>query len=117
MNRQKGLSMTALLVGCVVLALVALVGMKVGPAYLEYAQIRKAVAAIVQGGDAQGSVIDIRKAFDRRATVDDLTSISAQDLDISKDQGAVVISFAYSKKIALFSNVSLLIEFSGSSKK
>ncbi len=117
MNRQKGLSMAALLAGCVVLILLALIGMKVGPAYMEYANIKKTVAAIVQGGDAQGSVIDIRKAFDRRATVDDITSISAQDLDISKDQGEVVIGFGYSKKIALFSNVSLLIEFSGSSKK
>lgn len=116
MKNQKGLSLTTLLLGLVVFALVAVAAMKVGPAYMEYATIKKDVAAIVQSGEARsGSVADIRKAFDRRATIDDITAITAQDLDISKDGGDVVISFSYPKKVPLFSNVSLLIEFAGSS--
>ncbi len=116
MKSQSGLSMTTLLLACVVLAIVALAGMKVGPAYMEYATIKKDVASIIQSGEARtASVADIRKSFDRRAQVDDISSITAQDLDISKDGGDVVIGFSYQKKVPLFSNVSLLIEFSGSS--
>ncbi len=44
-----------------------------------------------------------------------ITAITAQDLDISKEGNDVVIGFAYPKKIPLFSNVSLLIEFAGTS--
>ncbi len=116
MKSQSGVSMTPQLLACVVLAIVALAAMKVGPAYLEYATIRKDVASIIQSGEARtASVADIRKSFDRRAQVDDISSITAQDLDISKDGGDVVIGFAYQKKVPLFSNISLLIEFSGSS--
>ncbi len=116
MRNQKGLSMTTLLLACVVLVIVALAGMKLGPAYMEYGTIKKDVASIIQSGEARtASVADIRKAFDRRAQVDDITAITAQDLDISKDGSDVVIGFSYQKKVALFSNVSLLIEFSGSS--
>ncbi len=116
MKNQKGLSLTTLLLGLIVLALLAVVAMKVGPAYMEYATIKKDVASIIQSGEARSaSVADIRKAFDRRAQVDDITAITAQDLDISKEGNDVVIGFAYPKKIPLFSNVSLLIEFAGTS--
>ncbi len=108
--------MTTMLLACVVLVIVALAGMKVGPAYMEYGTIKKDVSSIIQSGEARtGSVSDIRKAFDRRAQVDDITAITSQDLDISKDGNDVVIGFSYQKKVPLFSNVSLLIEFSGSS--
>ena len=117
MKRQAGVSLVMLLVACIVLALGAVAGMKVGPAYMEYAQIKKAVADIVQSGEARtASVAEVRKSFDRRAQINDISVITGQDLDISKDGGNVVISFAYPKKVPLFSNMSLLIEFEGSTK-
>lgn len=118
MNKQKGVSISGLLVVAVILIVLALLGLKVGPPYMEYLQIKKVVAAIVESGEARaGTVADIRKAFDRRATVDDISSINSGDLEISKDGGDVVINFAYPKKVPLFGNVSILFEFSGSSKK
>jgi hypothetical protein len=41
--------------------------------------------------------------------------VTGADLEISKDGGDTVISFAYTKKIPLFANVSLLIDFAASS--
>ncbi len=115
MRKQNGLSMVALLLSCVVLVILALLAMKLAPAYIEYGAIKKAVAGIVQTEPRSASVAELRKAFDRRAAVDDITSISAQDLDISKEGNDVVISFSYPKKVPLFRNISLLIEFAGSS--
>jgi hypothetical protein len=115
---QGGVSMSGLLIGCVIFAVLALVGMKVFPPYMEYLQIRKAVTAIVESGEVRsGTVNDVRRAFDRRAQVDDITSISAQDLEVTKDGGEIVINFAYPKKVPLFSNVSLMFDFAGSSKR
>jgi hypothetical protein len=115
MNRQRGVTLSGLLIGAVILIFVALLGMKIAPAYIEYGQIKKAVAAIAGAEGRTGTVSDIQKAFGRRAQIDDITVITGQDLDITKDRGQVVISFAYAKKIPLFSNVSLLIDFAGSS--
>jgi hypothetical protein len=58
----------------------------------------------------------VRKAFDRRAAVDDITAISPADLEITKDGNEIVISFAYEKRIPLFYNISVLIDFAGSSR-
>jgi len=118
MKSQRGLSMMALLVGMTVLVTLAYLAMRIGPAYIEFLQIKKALAGIVESGEVRsGSVADVRKAFDRRATVDNISSVTSQDLDISKDGGELVISFSYPKKVPLGGNVSLLFDFAGSSKK
>jgi Tfp pilus assembly protein PilE len=113
-NKQRGLSLLALVFGLVVAAVVALVGMKVFPAYSEFMQSKKAIGAVAANEARGGSVVEIRKAFDRYANIDNITTLAGTDLDISKDGGELVISFAYQKKIPLFYNVSLLIDFAAS---
>ena len=60
---------------------------------------------------------DVRKAFTRRALVDNVQAITAEDLEISKEGGELLITFSYPKKVPLAGNVSLMFDFSGSSKK
>lgn len=116
-NKQSGVSLGGLLVSAVILAMVALLGMKVVPSVVEYFNIVKAVKKISSGDTAQSSVAEVRKAFERQATIDDFKSVAGQDLDISKEGGQLVISFAYEQRIPLFTNVSLLIEFEGSNQE
>ena len=40
--------------------------------------------------------------------------VTASDLDITKEDGRIVMSIEYSRKVKLFGNVSLLIDFSAS---
>lgn len=116
-RRQTGVSLSGLLVAAFILAVASLLGMKVAPEVIEYFQIVKAVKAVAGDPAAKNSVADVRKAFDRHATIDNIGSIKAQDLDITKEGGDVVISFAYEKRVPLFGNVSLLLDFEGSSKE
>lgn len=116
-RNQLGVSLSGLLITSVILAMIALLGMKVLPPVIEYLQIVKTLKAINNDPAAKASVADVRKSFDRRASVDDIASVTAQDLEITKDGSDIVISFAYEKRIPLFSNVSLLIDFQGSSKQ
>ena len=110
--------MVAMLIILSLLIMCAVLGLKIGPHYLEYLQVKKALAGIVESGEVRtGSVSDVRKAFERRALVDAISSISSEDLDITKEGGDLVITFAYPKKVPLFGNVSLLFDFSGSSKR
>lgn len=109
--------MLGFIVIAIVLVIVAIGGMKIGPAYVEYFTVKKAVVSIVASGEARGgTVAEVRKAFDRRATVDDVTVITGADLEITKEGGDLLISFGYTKKIHLFGNVSILFDFAGSNK-
>lgn len=112
-KRQRGMSLVGLIfVGLIVVALLAL-GFKLVPAVVEYIAIERAVQKIRNEGS---TVRDIQAAFDRHATIDDITSISSRDLDITKEGERIVISYAYQKKIPILDNVSLVIDFSGTTK-
>ena len=111
--RQRGLSIIGLIfIGLIVVGLLA-IGFKTVPAVVEYIAIERAVQKIKNEGS---TVREIQSAFDRHATIDDITSITAKDLDITKDGDMVVISYAYQKKIPIVDNVSLLIDFSGTTR-
>jgi hypothetical protein len=116
-TRQSGVSLGGLIIGLFILIFVALLGLRVGPPYMEYFTLKKAITAIAQERGGSGSVSDIRKAFDSRAAIDDFKSIGSQDLEITKEGGEVVISFAYRKEIPLFANIGLYIDFQAASNR
>ena len=53
----------------------------------------------------------MRRAFNARAQIDDITVIKASDLDITKQGSDMVISFSYRKEVPLFANVGLYVDF------
>lgn len=114
--KQRGMTLSGLLIGAFVVAVVALVGMKMVPEYIEHRAIASAVKKVASEAGPEATVGQIRAAFDRQANVDYITSITGADLDITKERGVIVVSYAYEKRIPLVANVSLLLDFSGSSK-
>lgn len=113
---QRGLSMTALLMAAGVLFMVSLLAMKVAPPWIEYGAVKKAVAATAQDINLKdATVAQVRAAFDKRAEIDTIKSITGEDLDISKDGNGLVIEFAYTQKIPLAANASIVFDFAGSS--
>jgi hypothetical protein len=115
LNNQRGVSLGALLIILVILVLIVIMGLKVLPAYMEYFKIKGGVEAIAQE-KRSATPNDIRKAFDARATIDDINSIKGSDLEITKDGNEVVVSAAYRKEIPLFANVGVHIDFTATSK-
>ena len=113
-NKQRGVSFPVIFLIGVVVALGAVGAMKIGPAYMDFSTAKKAIVAIAASEGRAGSVTEIRKAFERRATIDNITVVTPGELEIGKEGGDVVISFAYAQKIPLFANVSLLIDFAAS---
>ena len=111
-SRQTGVSLVALILGFAVLVIVAIFGMKVVPSYLEFRSAKNAIDAIARQG---GSVADIRRSFESRSAIDDISSVKAADLEITKEGNQVVIGFSYRKEVPLFSNVGLYIDYNARS--
>lgn len=116
MKRQQGITLTGVLVVGMLLALLASTGLKIAPDVIDYFAILKDAKATAQDSSLQGaSLAEIRRAIEKRIQIDAVTSITGKDLDISKEGNEIVIAFAYTKKIPLFANASLLLDFEGSS--
>ena len=114
-NRQRGLSIVGLIFGSVVLVFVLLLGMKLFPPYLEFFTAKKHIIQIAQEQRA-GTVGDVRKAWQLKTAIDDVSAITDKDLEITKDGGEIVISFAYRKEVPLFANVGVYLDFAANSK-
>jgi hypothetical protein len=116
MNRtsQRGLTVTGLLFGGMAIVLIAVLGMKVVPEVIEYTKIVSDIKALANDPALkQAATSEIRKAFDRRADINQISAVTAQDINVSRNGNTLILSFGYTKKIPLFGPVSLLIDFEG----
>ncbi len=112
-SRQRGISIVGLIFLVVILGFVTIVVLRVVPTFVEYRAIQ---SAIKKAKASANTVIEMQKAFDRSATIDDITTLTGKDLDFTKIDDDLVISYAYTKKIPLFGPVSLTIDYAGSSR-
>ena len=117
LSRQRGLSLIGMIFVTTILVLVAILVMKVAPEVIEYYRISQAANSTVKAVEGSASVNDIRRAYERRQIVEQISSVTSKDLEITKDGSRVTIAFAYTKKIPLFGPVSLVIDFEGSTDK
>jgi beta-lactam-binding protein with PASTA domain len=111
-SRQSGISFIGLLFVVGVLACAGVIAAQVFPTVVEYQAILKAAKKATAGG----TVAEVRQIFDKAADVDNIHSVTAKDLEVTKEGDQVVVSFAYNKEIHLVGPGYLLIKYQGSAK-
>lgn len=112
LQKQQGISLSGLLVWSLILILISISGLRIVPAYVEYSTIQKNLTAMVKDTNTQNMDLNqIRLSFNKRAQIDDIKSVSGQDIKINKENGRIVLSVEYTTKIPLIANLSLSIDF------
>lgn len=111
-SRQGGFSLLGMLFVVGVLACLGVLGAQAFPTVLEYQAALKA-AQKASGGSTVG---EIKTIFDKAAQIDDISSISGKDLEVTKEGDKVVVKFAYNKEIHMFGPAYLLLKYVGRSK-
>lgn len=113
---QLGVSLGGLLVGGVLFIVLAMLGLKLAPSYIEFFAVKKAIVALGDEARNGANAAAVRKGFDNRATIDAIDSVKGSDLEITKDGGDLIVSVAYRKEIPLVANIGVYINFSAASK-
>ncbi len=114
--QQRGITFGGFIFGAFLLVLLAIFGFKLIPAYIQAATIKNTFVEIAHDPDMQKATPhDIQQSFVKHASVDNISAIKADDIDISSENGVPVLSASYSVKIPVAGNISLLIEFNPSS--
>lgn len=109
---QRGMSLfSVVFVGAVIVS-AAIVVMQVVPTYLEFLAITKAV----KKASAGSTIAEVRTIFDRATSVDNISSITAKDIDVAKEGDKVVVSFSYQREIHLTGPAYLVMKYEGNSK-
>lgn len=116
--RQRGMGLLALIFWALVSVFVFMVALKILPVYKENMAIKTILSAMASDSILQnGEKWEIRKSFNERADIDNISSVNGGDLEIDKEDGRIVLGIAYSVKTPLFANISLYIDFNESSGK
>lgn len=109
---QRGISILGLIVALALIGFVAIFASRLIPAYIEYNAIKKAIVEVKQEG---GTIRAMQQSFYRRTSVNDVEAVRGTDLVFERaPDGGFDISFAYEKRLPLFANISILIDFAGS---
>jgi len=114
-SRQRGLTLFGLMFWAIVIGFLAYVLVRVLPTLNEYTTIQRAVEKIAATQPA--TVAEARQAFDRQRDLEySISAITSKDLQVTKENDKVVISFAYDKEIPIYGPVFILIKYEGRSK-
>jgi len=112
---RRGVTLIGLLAWAIVVGFVGYLLVRVVPTVTEFYTIQGVVDRIA--ASPANTVAEIRGAFDKQRQIDaTITSVLGKELDITKENDRVVISFAYEKEIELIGPVFLLIKYAGRSK-
>lgn len=114
-SRQRGLSLISTLIVGAFLAFALLIVFRTVPAVNEYMAIQRILKIVAEEGDNGASVSEMRRSFDRRGQIDDVSTVTGVDLAISKQAGKTLIQVEYGRKVPVAGNVSLLLDFQASS--
>ncbi len=110
--KQAGMTFLGMLIVIAALVCIAVVGMKVAPAYIEFMNVKNAIKKAATSADTSSKKA-VATAFDKSATVDNITIVTGEDLVVNGG----VISVDYQVTIPIVANASVLLDFSATSAK
>ena len=115
-QHQRGLTMFSFLFFAIVFIAIAMLAMKLVPAYIEFFSVKKILATMGQEAELKSkSNAEIRSDFSKRASVGYVTVVKPEDLSVDRHGGVPVITAEYEYRTKLVGNVSLVVDFSASS--
>ncbi len=111
-QQQRGMSFIGLLFVAGIVGCTGVLAAQVVPTLIEYQAITKAVNKAAREGN---TVAEVRTVFLRASAIDDIRSIGPQDLEVTKVNDKIVVSFAYPKEIHMAGPAYLLLKYNGRS--
>ncbi len=111
-KRQRGIGFFPLIVIFALAGAIVLLALKIIPAYIDYFAIKRIVQAMATSEEVKsGSVAEIKRSFDRRLVVEYTKAVTSEDLEVTKEGNETVVQAAWTQRIPLFANYTLLIDF------
>ena len=116
--KQKGMGLLVLIIWALISIFIFMLVANLLPVYRENMAIKSTIAAMASDPVLQNSAKgEIRKSFNKRAQIDDISSVNGHDLEIDTEGGQMVLGVTYSVKAPLFANIFVCIDFNESSGK
>ena len=110
-RRESGLSIWMFLFVTAVLLVIAVVGFRVLPAYIEWFSVRSALVQTMSEAQDPSNAGEVRRSFQKRVDAGYIQSVDSRDIELRKDRNSYIATIAWSRRLPLVANVSLVIDF------
>lgn len=115
LKKQSGATLLGMLFVGAMLFFVAIIAMKIFPAYQEYFSVKTVIRAMNKEPLNTMSKKEIQDSFDKRASTSYVTVVKGTDLVMSKNSaGETAVSAQYQVVTPLFGNISVMMDFNAS---
>ncbi len=117
-SKQRGMTFIGLVVVVAAIVFLAIVGMKMVPAYIEFFGVKKVLKHIADEPDFNDmSKKEIMEKFDKGANIGYISVIKGSDLVIEKSERGNVVTADYQVVKPIAANVSVQMDFHASTEK
>jgi hypothetical protein len=111
MRKQRGITITGVIITLSVLGFCAIMAAKLLPAFTEYQSVKKMLKTMQSSGKTNGNVRDIRRAYETLNGIENVTAVRGDDLEITKQGQETIVSATWSAKVPMVANVFACIDF------
>jgi hypothetical protein len=109
---QRGITMIGFLITLTFVIFFAYCGMKIGPMYMEFFSVKKALAGIASDPEAANAPKDkIRAMLDKRFQIDYVSVVKPEMLKIENTEGGYNLIMDYERREELFANLDVVGKF------
>lgn len=116
MRKQRGVTLSGFILWAVLGIIIALIGFKLLPPYMEFLNIQAQFKAIANDPEGrQGVRRVIEDLFSRRTAIENISAISGKDIQIQKEGDRVVLSAEYSQCVPFVLNIRVCMDFAPTS--
>lgn len=110
---QRGIGGLAFLVILILIGVVAVMGMRIAPMYVEHFTVHSTLEGLKDDPDVkQMSPVEIRQGIERRFDINNITAVRKKDLKIRREKNTTIIEVAYEVRKPLVGNLDVVGNFS-----
>jgi hypothetical protein len=116
-HRQQGMTMIGMLFVLGLLGVIFYAGIRIAPLYLNYMKVARSMDATAS--EFKGDAVDqaaLRRTLEKHWQIEDIDSVAAKDVEVSKDDSGTVMHVAYDDSAPYMANVSLTVHFEKTAK-
>lgn len=115
-KKQQGATLLGMLIVGAIVVFIALIVMKITPAYIEFMSVKKVLKTMQEQSLGTMTNKEIKDSFDKRASTSYIDVVKGSDLVIEKNvDGQAVVAVTYEVVKPIMGNVSVLLDFSARS--
>ncbi|ESS72363.1 hypothetical protein MGMO_60c00270 [Methyloglobulus morosus KoM1] len=112
---QRGYTLISLIFMLGIFAFFVLLGLKIGPIYIDHSKVKNALAAIEKTTDIETlSEQEVRSSLDKRFNLNYVADLNTRDVKIIKRGNYLKVQAKYEVVEKIVGNISVLVEFDDS---